>query len=138
MGADGHLLTLPVDKVPERFADLDPERIRWYRREFHGLDLLYSYWDTDGRGESYGDEFHEVPQRIEWLKAQIEKRGQPDWRASARPGTYRYLMESAPKLQQRLDALLAKYSPEDLALAERYADFNMWLQGAADDWTVWT
>lgn len=138
MGADGHLLTIPRAMVPQRFADLDPEKINWSRRQFHGLDLLYSYWDTDGRGESYGDEFHEIPQRIEWLRARIKERSDPNWKSPMIAGSYGRYLQSASVLQEQLDALLAKYSPEDLALAERYADFDLWLDSNADDWTVWT
>lgn len=134
MGADGHLLSIPVDKVPLVYADLNPERIDWSRRTFHGIDLLYSYWDTEGRGECWGTDFHEVPQKIEWLREQIAQRSKPDWRPPSKVFSY----ARPDELQKQLDELLEKYTAEELALAQRYANFEMWLQGNADDWTVWT
>ena len=135
MGADGHLLTIPVDRVPAEYEYLDPQRIEWSQRKLHGLNVLYRYHDTDGRGEPWGLQFHEMPDHIACLREQIEARSQADWSPRTPSGFY---IAGPTQLQRELDELLEKYTADDLALAERYAEFNGWLEANADDWTVWT
>ncbi|HYI67098.1 MAG TPA: hypothetical protein VEW95_09260 [Candidatus Limnocylindrales bacterium] len=131
MGADGHVQMIPVGRIPEQFADLDPTRLNWSRRDLYGTEVWWSYWDTEGRGELWDVEFWEVPRRIENLQEELRRRD------AGEPARYER-GRSSDLLNADLQRLGNNHTAEQLAEATRYDELHAWLEANADDWQVWT
>ena len=131
MGADGHLLIIEVSKVQAVLVGRDPGRLGWNRRTLLGREVLWRYWDTEGRGDdvyndprSPAERHHQLAYDLAWLdkegKDQINVQG---WRVI-----------------KRTDVAfgLASIKGGDLAEAERWVVLGKTLDAAAEDWQVWT
>lgn len=50
MGADGHVVLIPVSEFKERFPDIAAERFGLHSRTVLGTDAYVYYWDTENHG----------------------------------------------------------------------------------------
>ena len=129
MGADGHVLTFPVVRVPAEYLDLldDVERLTgWRRRTLHGSEeFLWSYWSTEG-SETSGSSIVTVLRELQSLE-----------RLQLRPPFSGRPMEELRE-RQRLCYLGRIEDAGGRKRAERAEEFELYLQANGQDWQVWT
>lgn len=126
MGADGHVQMVPINKVPQQFADLVHSDIYmltgWQAKNLYGTTILWHYWDTEDRGI------------YDWYSLSgLLDRYEEKLRGAEKNQRLASLFE-----EQAADILKQIDNDGGLELAENAREFRYWLSYNSDDWEVWT
>lgn len=133
MGADGHVQTVALSRVPAEYVDLlDPAKIEgrtgWRMRTglYGGESFLFAYWDTE-----HHDGPREYPSLAYYLREAHALEEEIEVRTVSNGVRERWKEQVA-----RYWGMVNQFG--GVELARRCRAFSDWLLANADDWEVWT